>query len=212
MLLPASMTRRSEFVLLGIVGATAVLVLLALVCMHGAANRAPIDVVSTLTETAVDANDVLVQPEREASEPTVAARTSERAVAIRPDISWVAPAHGNRHGVASLHASEPPATDGLVRTYHADGRLESEGYYRDGVREGYWVDYAENGTKQLAGTYVRGRAEGLWTAWDENERVRAEAQCREGKFDGLCRFWLADGALDAERSGLYKNGERIAAR
>lgn len=72
-------------------------------------------------------------------------------------------------------------------TYFASGQLESRVEYQDGRREGAAERWYADGTLQSQGRYEAGRMAGEW------------------------RFWNADGSLDAERSGTYQGGARIAA-
>lgn len=71
-------------------------------------------------------------------------------------------------------------------TYFASGQLESRVEYVEGRREGLAQRYFANGTKQSEGHFAAGLMEGDWS------------------------FWNADGSLDADRTGTYKAGERIA--
>lgn len=71
-------------------------------------------------------------------------------------------------------------------TYFASGQIESRVEYADGRREGSAQRFFANGSKQSEGRYVDGRMEGDW------------------------QFWNADGSIDAERTGSYRAGERIA--
>ena len=42
--------------------------------------------------------------------------------------------------------------------YHEDGRLYSEGTYKSGEKEGFWVSYNKDGTinEKTTGTYING--------------------------------------------------------
>src|SRR5262245_55108372 len=67
-------------------------------------------------------------------------------------------------------------------TYYANGQVEAECETRAGKREGACRRYYPDGAKQAEGAYVDGKMEGPWT------------------------FWLADGTVDAARSGTYAAG------
>jgi antitoxin component YwqK of YwqJK toxin-antitoxin module len=71
-------------------------------------------------------------------------------------------------------------------TYFASGQLESRVEYADGRRSGLASRYFANGTKQSEGRFSAGLMEGEW------------------------KFWNADGSLDAERTGTYHAGDKIA--
>lgn len=84
---------------------------------------------------------------------------------------------------ASAAAREVPAQT----TYYANGQIRSRIEYRDGHRDGIGASWYASGAKQAEGAYSDGQMEGSWT------------------------FWLPDGTLDAERSGLYRQGLRLSA-
>ena len=71
-------------------------------------------------------------------------------------------------------------------TYYASGQLESSIGYEDGRRSGPAQRFFANGAKQSEGIYAAGLMEGAW------------------------QFWNADGSIDAERTGTYHAGLRIA--
>lgn len=81
-----------------------------------------------------------------------------------------------------LNAQE---SDGPRATYFADGKLASERSYRDGVLHGPALERYPDGKQAARGLYQDGRRAGTWS------------------------FWLADGSLDAERSGQYEGGQRV---
>jgi antitoxin component YwqK of YwqJK toxin-antitoxin module len=51
--------------------------------------------------------------------------------------------------------------DEPVRTYYSSGKVESEIYYKDNIREGEAKFYYENGNIKEERNYVNGRVEGL---------------------------------------------------
>ena len=46
--------------------------------------------------------------------------------------------------------------EGLYKTYHKNGQLESEGNYVDGRMDGLWKFYHENGQLKLEGNFNDG--------------------------------------------------------
>jgi antitoxin component YwqK of YwqJK toxin-antitoxin module len=51
---------------------------------------------------------------------------------------------------------------GLWKFWHENGKLSSEGEYRNGEREGLWKFWNENGELSSEGEYINGEREGLW--------------------------------------------------
>jgi len=88
--------------------------------------------------------------------------------------------------VRALRGNGDAAESGVQTTYYANGQVDTECETREGRREGRCAHYASDGKKLSEGAYVAGRMEGTWT------------------------FWLEDGSVDAERSGNYTAGERVA--
>lgn len=71
-------------------------------------------------------------------------------------------------------------------TYFASGQLESRVEYAEGRRAGLAQRWFADGSKQSEGRYAAGLMEGEWA------------------------FWNTDGSIDAERTGTYQAGDKIA--
>jgi antitoxin component YwqK of YwqJK toxin-antitoxin module len=69
-------------------------------------------------------------------------------------------------------------------TYWANGHLQARTEVREGKPDGRCERFYPDGTKQAEGRYEAGRMEGEWL------------------------FWRADGTVDAERTGTYRDGVR----
>jgi len=57
---------------------------------------------------------------------------------------------------------------GLFRAYHSNGKLASEGSYKDGQETGLWRDFHDNGQLAAEGNYVAGEEAGVWRYWDSD--------------------------------------------
>ena len=53
-------------------------------------------------------------------------------------------------------------------TYHDNGNICEEGFYKDGRREGECTTYYENGDKQLVSYFKKGKPTGIWMNWDKD--------------------------------------------
>jgi antitoxin component YwqK of YwqJK toxin-antitoxin module len=53
---------------------------------------------------------------------------------------------------------------GLFRAYHEN--LASEGNYVDGLEQGDWIDYHDNGAVAAKGAYDKGLEVGEWVFWN----------------------------------------------
>ena len=56
----------------------------------------------------------------------------------------------------------------LIITYHDNGNICEESFYKDGRRNGECTTYYENGDKELVGYFKNGRPTGIWMTWDKN--------------------------------------------
>jgi antitoxin component YwqK of YwqJK toxin-antitoxin module len=49
--------------------------------------------------------------------------------------------------------------------YFENGRIQQEGFFKDGKLDGVWTSYDSNGNKLAVGTYVNGTKTGKWSFW-----------------------------------------------
>jgi antitoxin component YwqK of YwqJK toxin-antitoxin module len=74
------------------------------------------------------------------------------------------------------------------------------------VKDGPFVVFAGGGGKLIEGTYREGVQEGVWTTWYENGQRSAIDHFRDGLQDGLHISWYANGQKAIE--GNYRAGKR----
>ncbi len=72
-------------------------------------------------------------------------------------------------------------------------RARREGLYRDGKREGMWMEWYTNGNKQKEGKYRNGKKEEMWTMWYPNEQIWSEISYRDGKKYKWHGVWVQNG-------------------
>ena len=93
------------------------------------------------------------------------------------------------------------------------------GQMKDGIKEGEWIDWYENGQKSFEKTYKYGKIDGLTIGWYQNGQKKEEGSFKDGKKDGLDTFWFENGQkkwsgyyTDGKKDGLwiswYKNGQK----
>lgn len=58
--------------------------------------------------------------------------------------------------------------EGLWKSYYEDGKIWSEGEYKDGLRDGLTITYHPNGVKRFEGAFYQSKKSGIWKFWDEN--------------------------------------------
>ena len=51
---------------------------------------------------------------------------------------------------------------------------------------------------------------GDFNEWYENGQKRTEGSFEDGQEEGLWTYWNEDGSIDTVKSGIYKDGEKVA--
>lgn len=57
---------------------------------------------------------------------------------------------------------------GYWKCYYEDGTLREEGNYKDGNKTGHWKFYHTTGTVAMEGDYQNNQESGTWTVYDES--------------------------------------------
>jgi hypothetical protein len=96
-----------------------------------------------------------------------------------------------------------PVKDGLFIAYADGGGKLIEGAYRDGVQEGEWTTWYENGQRSAIDHYRRGVQDGVHVSWYANGQKALEGNYRAGKRDGVWTRW--------DPSGFTSKSETYAA-
>ncbi|TDO83670.1 MORN repeat protein [Flavobacterium chryseum] len=53
--------------------------------------------------------------------------------------------------------------------YYENGKVQQEGFYKEGKLDGVWVSYDENGNKLAVGEYTDGVKTGKWIFFNDNK-------------------------------------------
>jgi len=85
-----------------------------------------------------------------------------------------------------------------VSHYYHNRKLKMQGYIKNGVRNGKWLAWDEEGNMLSLGHYIDGYENGMWTVWFPSGTKRYEGLFKEGKRSGTWKFWDADGNLAKE--------------
>jgi hypothetical protein len=97
---------------------------------------------------------------------------------------------------------------------YPDGSLREQGRYEDGRRVGTWRQWWPEGTllsegeRRPAAEHPGSPREGVWSFWHRGGTLAARGAYRAGLREGEWVFHAEDGALDEQRSGLYREGRR----
>jgi antitoxin component YwqK of YwqJK toxin-antitoxin module len=85
-----------------------------------------------------------------------------------------------------------------VSHYYHNQKLKMQGYLKNGVRNGKWIAWDEEGAMLSMGHYKDGFEEGMWTVWFPSGIKRYEGLFNAGKRIGKWKFWNAEGKLVKE--------------
>ena len=91
--------------------------------------------------------------------------------------------------------------------WYEDGKKKSETTYKDGKKDGLFLQWYENGKKQEEGTFKDGQPDGLLTLWYENGQKKQEGTYKKGKKEGLFTFWYENGQKKGQ--GTFRDGDII---
>ena len=64
----------------------------------------------------------------------------------------------------------------LVKTtyYFENGKVQQEGFFKNGKLEGTWTSFDDNGNKMSVATYTNGEKTGKWLFWNGNKLNEVE--------------------------------------
>ena len=116
---------------------------------------------------------------------------------------------GNASFISAISNYNLGIKDGLFETYNNgyDKEKLTEGYYKNGKKDGKWTYWDENGQKIHQTNYKNGRKDGLYIKYNitsENKEVKGYYQL--GKKHGIWLEYHWDGELS--RAQCYQNDEK----
>jgi antitoxin component YwqK of YwqJK toxin-antitoxin module len=94
----------------------------------------------------------------------------------------------------------------LPFTGKIDGK--TTGSFKNGKRDGSWLDYWENGQLQSKTNHKNGKLEGSWVSYHLNGQLRDKGQYKNGLKEGSWVSYFGNGQLRSK--GNYKDGILIA--
>lgn len=100
-------------------------------------------------------------------------------------------------GLTFAQESKPQLEEvnGMVKAtyYYENGKVQQEGFFKDGKLEGKWVSYDENGNKKSIAEYSNGEKTGKWFFW--NEKSLAEVDYSNGAIASV-KNWNKEAIAD----------------
>ena len=96
----------------------------------------------------------------------------------------------------------------LIETYYDEAKTKvKERYYIDenGLRQGMYESFYENGNNGIRCTYKDSELNGLYEEFDVNNKIRAKCDYKDSKRDGLYELFSANGK--SINQFVYKKGK-----
>lgn len=96
--------------------------------------------------------------------------------------------------------------EGYWLFYHPNGEVAEKGHYKNGSRVEYWYFYSLKGFPQQEGHYKNGKMVDWWLFYDDKGRINHKCQLNDGRKNGYCLQYLNEKLTSAEK---YRNGKKI---
>jgi antitoxin component YwqK of YwqJK toxin-antitoxin module len=96
--------------------------------------------------------------------------------------------------------------DGIVKGYFGNGKLESEGRFKDGKSEGIVKWYYENGNLKVETTFAQDKWHGVTRWYFDNGILEATGNYKNGAWHGVFKRFHENGKLALEQN--FKHGTR----
>jgi len=100
--------------------------------------------------------------------------------------------------------------EGAWVEYFENGQLKSNGHYKNGKYEGAWVFYYESGQLYARGNYKNSKLKGAWVSYYENGQIWFKGNYKNDKEEGVWVGYNEDGTVFKPYTGTYKGGEKIS--
>jgi antitoxin component YwqK of YwqJK toxin-antitoxin module len=95
---------------------------------------------------------------------------------------------------------------GPIVSYYSRNLIRDWGQLRNGVRDGPFELYDENGQLLMKTTYKDGERDGPSEWWRANGQLITKSTWKDGEYDGPYEGYLSNGQLMSK--GTYKDGEQ----
>lgn len=79
--------------------------------------------------------------------------------------------------------------------FHENGKLASQGNYKNGMREGQWLWYFKNGQLNVKGNFKSGKKEGEWRCYYQNGQLRCKGNYKRDQANDEWFWYLENGQM-----------------
>jgi antitoxin component YwqK of YwqJK toxin-antitoxin module len=96
--------------------------------------------------------------------------------------------------VAYYHNALLPVNyTGSWTTWHPNGKMKLQAYFKNGLRNDEWSSYYDNGINKAKYSYIDGERNGTFIGWHKNNRERIKCNYVYGERFGECTEWYDNG-------------------
>ena len=86
---------------------------------------------------------------------------------------------------------------------------KTQGTFKNGKKDGPFVDYWDNGQLATKLTYKDGEPDGPYVSYHSNGQFRAKGTFKDGNKEGPWVTYKKDGTVWEKYTGTYKNGVKV---
>ena len=84
---------------------------------------------------------------------------------------------------------------------------QSQGKFKHGKKEGFWIDYYKDGNLFWKGEFRNGKKEGPWVYYLHDGNIHSRGVYQNDRMNGYWEYFLR-GKLHGD-TGTYKNGVKV---
>ena len=97
--------------------------------------------------------------------------------------------------------------DGASKTFYSNGNITELMHYRDGKKEGEWIQYFDDGKVKFRGAFANDEKEGPFTGYYPGGKISFSGAYKAGHMDGTWTFYEENG--EVTRTEKYSGGALI---
>ena len=92
------------------------------------------------------------------------------------------------------------------------GQVEGkeQGSFKNGLKEGSWVNYWDNGQLKSKGSFKNGNRDGSWVAYWEYGQLFYKGDYKNDEEEGYWVVYFEDGSVWPYLTGTFKDGVKIS--
>jgi antitoxin component YwqK of YwqJK toxin-antitoxin module len=110
---------------------------------------------------------------------------------MKKEVRKVNTGHSIETNTYKVEMVEKLTLDGLTVSYDLSGDTKlHEGHYKNGKKDGLWVEWSFDGKESTWGHYKNGKQDGLWKTWDPDGVLTIEENFIDGEKHGVRSVWI----------------------